>query len=131
MVIRTRLISLVLLLVFGGSALAGMPMHSDEQSCPIGGAMGDMDCCKAALMKNQTPQVTSARLCCALNCSQDGTTPSQGMRVSPALQIALAAYPVNIQPILPAISPLRHAANSHGPPTDSQPAYIRHLALLI
>ncbi len=131
MVMRIRLTSLMLLLVLGGSALAGAPMHASEQSCPIGGAMGDMDCCKAALMKNQTPQVTSARLCCALNCSQDGTTPSQGTRVSPPLQITLAAYPVNIQPILPSISPLRHAANSHGPPTDSQPAYIRNLSLLI
>ncbi|MEP6742654.1 MAG: hypothetical protein ABJB61_09160, partial [bacterium] len=74
---KTRLTSLVLLLVLGGGAF-GMPMHSNEQSCPMGGPMGDMDCCKAALMKNQTPQVTTARLCCALNCSQDGMTPSNG-----------------------------------------------------
>ena len=128
---RTRLTSLMLLLALAGSVFAGMPLHSNEQSCPMGGEMGDMDCCKVALMQNQTPQVATARLCCELNCSQDGTLPSNGLRISPPLQIALSAYPVTVQSILPSVSLLRHAANSHGPPTESQPAYIRHLALLI
>ena len=43
MVMRTRLTSLVLLLMLAGSAFAGIPLHSNEQSCPMGGAMGDME----------------------------------------------------------------------------------------
>ncbi len=52
---RTRLISLVILLVVAGSAVAGAPLHSNEQSCSMGGAMGEMDCCKAALSRSNTP----------------------------------------------------------------------------
>ncbi|HKP46815.1 MAG TPA: hypothetical protein VJT50_09460 [Pyrinomonadaceae bacterium] len=128
---RIRLTALALLLLLASSAFAGMPMHSNEQSCPMGSAMGDMDCCKAALMQNQTPQVTTARLCCALNCSQDGTIPSNATRVSPPLQIPVAAYPVSIQPVVPSMFLVTRAANSHGPPTASHPAYIRNLSLLI
>ncbi len=82
----TRLISLVLLLIVAGGAFAGTPLHSNEQSCSMGGAMGEMDCCKAALSRRQTPQATAARLCCSLNCSQNGTTPSNGVRTSPQVQ---------------------------------------------
>src|SRR5437867_11155937 len=97
---RTRLISLVLLLIVAGGAFAGTPLHSSEQSCPMGGAMGEMDCCKAALMKAQTAESASAQLCCALNCSKDGTSPSNSVRPSPQLQRAVSAYPVDAQQLL-------------------------------
>src|SRR5713226_980913 len=127
---RTRLISLVILLVVAGSAVAGAPLHSNEQSCSMGGAMGEMDCCKAALSRRQTPQATAARLCCSLNCSQNGTTPSNGVRTSPQVQ-PVSDYQFNT-PTLPASSMLAgRVRDLHGPPTDSHPAYIRHLALLI
>ena len=128
---RTRFISLVILLVVAGSAVAGAPLHSNEQSCSMGGAMGEMDCCKAALSHNNTPQVAGARLCCSLNCSQNGTTPSNGVRVQPKLQPTLSAHLTGAQAILPPVLLLRHSSQSHSPPTDSHPAYIRHLALLI
>jgi len=131
MAMRTRLISLVILLVVAGSAIAGAPLHSNEQSCSMGGAMGEMDCCKAALSHNNTPQVASARLCCSLNCSQNGTTPSNGIRLQPKMQPSLSAYLIGSLAILPPVSFLRHSNHSHSPPTDSHPAYIRHLALLI
>ena len=89
---RTRLTSLVLLLIVAGGAFAGTPLHSSEQSCSMGGAMGEMDCCKAALSHNNTPQVASARLCCSLNCSQNGTTPSNGVRIQPRMQPSLALH---------------------------------------
>src|SRR5258708_11896414 len=127
---QTRFISLVILLVVAGSAVAGALLHSNEQSCSMGGAMGVMDCCKAALSQNNTPQVASARLCCSLNCSQNGTTPN-GVRVQPKLQPALSAHLTSAQALLPPVLLLRHSSHSHGPPTDSHPAYIRHLALLI
>jgi len=93
--------------------------------------MGEMDCCKAALSHNNTPQVATARLCCSLNCSQNGTTPSNGVRVQPKLQPTLLAHLTGTPAILPPVFLLRHSSHSHGPPTDSHPAYIRHLALLI
>ena len=93
--------------------------------------MGEMDCCKAALSRNNTPQVASARLCCSLNCSQNGTTPSNGVRVQPNLQPTLLAHLTGAPATLPPVFLLRHSSHSHGPPTDSHPAYIRHLALLI
>src|SRR5213596_1165831 len=97
---RTRLTSLVLLLIVAGGAFAGTPLHSSEQSCPMGGAMGDMDCCKAALMKAQTAESASAQLCCALNCSKDGTSPSNSVRPSPQLQRSVSAYPMDAQQLL-------------------------------
>ena len=128
---KTRLISLVILLVVAGSAVAGAPLHSNEQSCSMGGAMGEMDCCKAALSRNHTPQVASARLCCSLSCSQSGTTPSNGVRVQPKMQPSLSAHLIGALVIPPSMPLLRHSAYSHGPPVGSNPAYIRHLALLI
>src|SRR5437660_9043095 len=97
----------------------------------MGGAMGDMDCCKAALRRSNTPQVASARLCCSLNCSQNGTTPSNGVRVQPKMQPSLSAHLAGAQAILPPVLLLRHNSHSHSPPLDSHPAYIRYLALLI
>src|SRR2546421_11438285 len=128
---RTRFISLVVLLVVAGSAVAGAPLHSNEQSCSMGGAMGEMDCCKAALSHNNTPQVASARLCCSLNCSQNGTTPSNGVKVQLKMQPSTAAHLTSFQAILPTLPSRRHSSHSYGPPTDSHPAYIRYLALLI
>src|SRR5437870_1320665 len=128
---RTRLTSLVLLLIMAGGAVAGAPLHSNEQSCSMGGAMGEMDCCKAALRRSNTPQVAAARLCCSLNCSQSGTTPSNGVRVRPKMQPAPSEHLAGAQAILPPVLLLRHSSHSHSPPTDSHPAYIRHLALLI
>src|SRR6266850_6683824 len=101
MAMRTRLISLVVLLVVAGSAVAGAPLHSNEQSCSMGGAMGEMDCCKAALSKAQTAESASARLCCAVNCSTDGTSPASSVRHSPKLQVSVSAYPAVAQALLP------------------------------
>jgi len=128
---RTRLISLVVLLIVAGSAVAGAPLHSNEQSCSMGGAMGEMDCCKAALSHKNTPQVASARLCCSLNCSQSGTTPPSGVQIQPKMQASLSAHLTAFQAMLPPALFLRHSNHSHSAPTDSHPAYIRHLALLI
>ncbi len=127
---RTRLTSLVLLLIVAGGAFAGTPLHSSEQSCLMGGAMGDMDCCKAALMKAQTAESASAQLCCALNCSKDGTSPSNFVRPSPQLQRSVSVYPVSAQQLLATVFS-SHVDRSQGPSLYSNPAYIRHLSLLI
>lgn len=93
--------------------------------------MGGMDCCKAALMQGQTPQASVARLCCALNCSKEGTAPTSGLRLSPQLQLASCTYPATPPTLLNASALSRRFGPSHGPPTDPNPAYIRNLALLI
>jgi hypothetical protein len=128
---RMRLTSLVLLLIMAGGAFAGTPLHSSEQSCSMGSAMGEMDCCKAALMKAQTAESASARLCCALNCPKEGSSPTSGVRLSPQLQLAVQTYPARAHGLLASIMPVGRIDRLHGPPTDSHPAYIRHLSLLI
>ena len=127
---RTRLTSLVLLMIVAGGAFAGTPLHSGERSCSMGAAMGEMDCCKAALMKAQTAESASARLCCALNCSKDGTSPVNSARPSPQLQRSVSTYPVGAQQLLASVFSAREN-RPHGPPLYSNPAYIRHLSLLI
>src|SRR5207244_1843884 len=68
-----RLAALFLLLVLATSAFAGVPLHFGESECGMESMM-DMDCCKAALLQNQTPEVADAKLCCTLNCAQNGPT---------------------------------------------------------
>lgn len=128
---RTRLISLLLLLVLAGSAFAGIPMHFGESECSMSQAMAGMDCCKAALLGGESPEATAARLCCAVNCSHEGSTPPSSLRISPQSQPAVSDYQPGT-PALPVSLLLTARINrSHSPPTDSHPAYIRHLALLI
>jgi hypothetical protein len=128
---KKRLTSLVLLLVLAGSAFAGVPLHFGESECSMGQPMDGMDCCKAALMGGESPEATAARLCCVVNCSHDGTPPPSSSRIAPQSQPAVSDY----QPGTPALSAsillTLHISRSHGPPTNSHPAYIRHLALLI
>lgn len=126
-----RLTALVLVLMLSGSAFVGVPVQFGEQSCSMDHAMGDMDCCKAALMPGNDAHIATARLCCALNCAKEGTAPTNGVRFAPQLQLTLISYPP-----IPQALPTSHLRNrlfdlSHGPPGDSHPAYIRNLALLI
>ena len=128
---RTRLTSLLLLLVLAGSAFAAFPLHSGESECSMSQAMAGMDCCKAALLGGKSPEATAARLCCAVNCSHEGSTPPSSLRISPQSQPAVSDYQPGT-PALPVSLLLAARINrAHGPPTDSHPAYIRHLALLI
>ena len=125
---KKRLASLFLLLVLAGSAFAGVPLRFGEGDC--GMSMMEMDCCKAALLQKETPEVAAARLCCAVNCTQSGTaTSSTNVRLSLPAQVSVPPHPASVVPT--ACLPLRHFSLSHGPPNDSHPAYIRHLALLI
>ena len=123
------LTAFVLLIVMVGSVLAGtpLPMHSGEQECAM---TGMMDCCAKAQMQTHTPEVRTAQLCCALNCSEPGpTTPTGTFNLSPQLVVALHSALVPHTP-LPAQPGLAHS-HSPGLKPPSHPAYIRHLALLI
>jgi hypothetical protein len=126
---KKRLASLFLLLVLAGSASAGIPLRFGESGCNMPEMM-DMDCCKAALLQSQTSEVANAKLCCALNCAQNGTTsPPSGVRVTPPATARLLDYPAIPQPKLNAAF-FRRIDSSHGPPSSS-PTYLRNLALLI
>jgi hypothetical protein len=117
-----------LLLVMSGGALAGVPMHSGEKECPMGGMM---DCCAKARMNSGQPEVRAAQLCCALNCNEPGTTtPTSSFKTSTQLAVVLDSL------LIPRISSLQNhgLARTFAPPGYQQnldPAYIRHLALLI
>src|SRR4029450_4861372 len=129
----TRLASLALVLVIGGTVFAGIPLHSHEQECSMPGMAG-MDCCKKAAQADKlTPEVSTARLCCALNCSQNGTTGSTESRLPrPSTSQVTPVHPSATQPLigLSHLS-LRSSTWSDSPPPYSNPAYIRHHALLI
>jgi hypothetical protein len=121
-----KLTNLLLILIVASSVAAGMPLHSD------GGESGMMDCCKKALEQNDSPQVSAARLCCAVNCSTEGTTnPTSSSNLSPQSQHAVSPHPAATLAVLNSYGSLRFVAASNSPPAYSEPAYIRHLALLI
>lgn len=97
----------------------------------MSGMTGEMDCCATARQKGETPQISAARLCCAVNCPQQGTTtPSGSLQPTTSLTIN-AVHPAAVQQpfVLPSASPGLSSSPdylSHSPPN-----YIRHLALLI
>ena len=126
---KTRLASLFLVLMLAGSGLAGVPIHSSKGECGMDGMMG-MDCCEAALKQESTPEVANAKLCCALNCAQNGTTsPPKTVRVTSSVPLRVISHPA-----LPVSSPtslwLQTSDRLHGPP-NTGPVYLRNLALLI
>ncbi len=127
---KKRIASLVLLLVLAGGTFAGIPLRFGEGECNMSNMM-DMDCCKAALMQSQTAEAAAAKLCCALNCAQNGTTsPPSAVRIAAPAPTSLSPYPAIPQQVLITALGFRHIDGAHGPP-GSQPAYLRHLALLI
>src|SRR5882762_1957272 len=119
-----RLASLALILVIGGGVFAGMPLHSNEQECSMP-EMAGMDCCKkAAQVQRLTPEVSTARLCCALNCSQSGTTRSTGSQLPrPSTSQAVPIHPASVQPIVASPNLSHHSSWADTPPPYSNPAY--------
>src|SRR6266850_6721893 len=122
----TRLTSLILVLVVWGGVSAGIPLHSNEQECSIPDMAG-MDCCKKATQaETLTPEVSTARLCCALNCSQSGTTGSTESRLPrPSTSQAIAIYPSSAQPMVGSSHLSLFTNRAKSPPRHSNPAYIR------
>ena len=127
---KQRFACLVLLLMMAGGTFAGVPMQFGESECSMVGMM-DMDCCKAARIQTEKSEVTVAKLVCALNCAQNGTTLPMGIiRVTPPSPTGFDSHPAITHP-RPNSSPrFRRAEDLHGPP-DAAPAYLRNLALLI
>ena len=117
---------ILLAALLGG--VVGVGAHEQEGSCP----MTNMpDCCKKAHSSSNTPEVSLARLCCNLNCSEPGSGgPSTSSSVSPQpLMIPIAAVIPNAL-AFDQNKLLGHYSKSPNP-NDSNPKYIQHLALLI
>lgn len=127
---KKRVASLVLLLVLAAGTFAGVPLHFGESECTMDGMM-DMDCCKVALMLTETPEVADAKLFCALNCAQNGTTfPTGSIRATPPSPARTASHPAIALTLPDASLRFRRSDRLHGPP-GAAPTYLRHLALLI
>src|SRR2546423_4673323 len=107
--------------------VVGVGAHQGEGSCPFSNVP---DCCKKAHSSSKTPEVSLARLCCNLNCSEPG---SSGASVSARFSSQQGSTPspaVVPQPLVFRWVALNlHRRNSHLP--NSNPKYIQHLALLI
>jgi hypothetical protein len=119
--------SLVMIAILGGSVIAGVPMHVGEQGCSMGEMM---DCCELARQQSDTPSVASARLCCAINCSQPGTLMPGGVGRIP-LPAAVIPHPATMQLFVPFQSSALHSRETQSFAQGSSPPYIRYLALLI
>src|SRR5262252_1809156 len=127
---KTRIASLFLLLVLFGGALAGVPLPAGQSDCGMHGMM-DMDCCAAALLKELTPEVADAKLCCVLSCAQNGTTsPPSGTRVDPPAPGHTTSQPPAAR-ALPLRWPEFRASDRWHEPPGSPPTYLRNLTLLI
>jgi hypothetical protein len=130
-----RFTSLVLLLVLGVSVASGVPLHYGRHECEMGMTEmgGMMDCCQTAHLQRDTPEVRAARLCCALHCAQsmptEPTTTKDAPR-APSLSLVLV-HPAEIHSPMPLPDASRDLFSTHALLPTSQPAYIRHLALLI
>jgi len=88
-------------------------------------------CCKTARSTGTAPQVSMARLCCKLNCSEPGSGGSTN-----ASNLSSNQGPISVSAIIPTPTHISKFAirNLHGQANhshDSNPRYIQHLALLI
>jgi hypothetical protein len=114
---------LLVVSILGGAI--GVGAHEGE-----GSMAGMPDCCKKAQSASGGPQVSIARLCCNLNCSEPGSSESSSSSFSPQQPVTLNSA------VLPTASPFRNICSLGGysqasHPNDSKPKYIQHLALLI
>jgi hypothetical protein len=109
--------------LLGGAA--GVGTHEGEGNCP----MTNMpDCCEKAQSASNTPEVSMARLCCNLNCSEPGSSGSNASSFSPQPGVAPNVLLMPQAVSFNGIALTHYRQNRH---RDSNPKYIQHLALLI
>jgi hypothetical protein len=119
---RKWLTAFLLVAAMLGGAL-GVGAHEGE-----GSMAGMPDCCKKAQSASGSPQVSMARLCCNLNCSEPGSTSSFSFSTQQPIAPQGAVLPTALS--FRSIRSLgRYSQAPH--PGDSNPKYIQHLALLI
>ena len=122
---RKWLTSLILIVAMLCCAV-GVGAHQQEGSCPMSNLP---NCCKKAQSTNISPEVSMARLCCNLNCSEPGSGgSSSASNFSPQSSVALTTV---IMPKVVRIDELFGRTPQLIHPTNRNPKYIQHLALLI
>ena len=124
-VIRKKVTSAVLTMVLL-TAAAGVGAHQQEGWCPM---LKLPECCKKA--RSNGPNASIARVCCNLNCSEPGSTgnssaSSFSVQLSTTANTAVA---VNATAFSSKVVFTPHFQQFHS--YDSNPRYIKHLALLI
>jgi len=127
MTMKKWLTTFFLLFALVSGVFAGMPFHSEK--------MGMMKCCDKAKSKEQSPAVTAAQLCCALNCTDSAST-SSGLSfnfspASVAVEHSVSAQIgdlFKIEWIKPSIS---HSYELTAVSRSFQPKYIQHHSFLI
>jgi hypothetical protein len=67
------------------SSAVGVGAHENEASCPLPNLPA---CCKKALLRHSNAAVSTAKLCCKLNCSESGTTTSNASNFSQSSVLA-------------------------------------------
>ena len=120
-----RAVSFTFILVLLGGAVGASAADGSwaERNMPL--------CCKKARSTANAPEVSMARLCCKLNCSEPGSGGSSNtsnLSRNQGTTSATAIIPTSTNFSSFAIRNLHTQLNhSH----DSNPKYIQHLALLI
>lgn len=124
--------SLVLILVLATGVLASVPVNFGGHGC------SDMDCCMTKMGSTTSHDAhggalaeQASELYCFLNCS-DPTLPGQAgavSQISPSFSASNYPAAVRAPAGIPVPSPQRFSTDIQ--PQNSQPVYIRHLALLI
>src|ERR1041385_7746504 len=106
------------------SSAVGVSARYREGSCLTSNLP---DCCKKA--RSNVPEASIAKLCCNLNCSEPGTAGSSSSFSTQQSTAPNATLTVNAAQFHSKIVFTRHLQpfNLH----DSNPRYIKHLALLI
>ena len=112
------------LVVALASSVVGVEAH-------LGEGYNMPDCCKKAQSRCGTPEVSIARLCCSLNCSEPGSSGSNGSgsfsrQQGPSVSAAIIPTTARIDGVQFLHCYVRIARSP-----DSNPKYIQHLALLI
>ena len=120
---KKRAQCLIMIIALLSGAL-GVSAHEDS-------AANMPPCCKTARSNNDAPQVSMARLCCKLNCSEPGSGGSSNasnLSRSQGTSQATAIIPSPTQLSSFVFPSFRESTNhSH----KFKPKYIQHLALLI
>ncbi|MFZ1700867.1 MAG: hypothetical protein WBO10_03935 [Pyrinomonadaceae bacterium] len=121
------LTSFCLLFALAGGVFVGMPAHSEK--------MEMMKCCDKAKSKNKSAEVSLARLCCALNCSDSApTSASFSGNFSPssiAVEDSISAQIADLYKIEKTQSSGSQSYELGVAKRSFQPKYIQHHSFLI
>jgi hypothetical protein len=109
----------------GGEEVGNLPLQSRVAKTNA----GMEDCCATALEQSTSPEVSAARLCCAMNCSMPGSTGSAAYSAPQGATLAQDA--IIPQPSVAILKTAPRFSQSRASTKNLPPTYILNLALLI